>query len=109
MLPQEKSIKVSTRQLKRKREDKDPKEEIEDSAMKEILRTSSGINLNSLDQYLVLGNLTLPRPPPELKERAEQLERDLKDLDNRNMDRKLSNAFYLFVLSDCLQVSGRAP
>lgn len=30
--------------------------------------------------------MTLPRPPPELKERAEQLEQDLKDLDNRNMD-----------------------
>lgn len=95
MHPEEKSINVPTKQLKRKREDKDPKEEIEDSAIRGILRTSSEIDKHSLDQYLVLGNLTLPRPPPELKERAEQLERDLKDLDNRIMDGKLSNAFYL--------------
>jgi hypothetical protein len=76
-------------------EDKEPKEEIEESVIKGILRTSSGTNRNSLDQYLVLGNLILSQLPPEFKEYAEQLEQDLKDLDNRNIDSKLSNAFYL--------------
>lgn len=38
------------------------------------------------DSYLVLGNLVLPRPPQELKDRAEKWEPHLAKLNARNME-----------------------
>ena len=45
-------------------------------------------NPDSSDRYVVLGDLVLPRPPAELKERAELYEKDLQALDARDMRRE---------------------
>ncbi len=39
------------------------------------------------DHYVVLRNLVLPRPPAELKDRAQLYEKDLRALDARDMKR----------------------
>lgn len=41
---------------------------------------------DNADSYLVLGNLVLPRPPQELKDRAEKWEPHLAKLNARNME-----------------------
>jgi len=43
---------------------------------------------NHSEQYVVLGHLILPRPPPELKERAELWEQSLRQLDARDIGGK---------------------
>jgi hypothetical protein len=112
VMPQRNSTETSTRQLKKRREDEyfdkhNGEDEIdEDGAIRGILPTSGTVSRNSSDHYVILGDLILPRPPPELKEQVERLERDLKSLDDRNMEGKLSNTFYLCYI--LLQVSGRA-
>ena len=69
------------------------KEADRDIAIEGVLPIPGTTIQNPSDHFVILGDLALPRPPDELKERAERLERDLKDLDNRNMEGKLSSLF----------------
>ena len=61
--------------------------------------TSSSSHISEIDssgQYSILG-LTLPRPPPELREEAEAVEQDLKDLAGRNMESKLALVLFAVI------------